>query len=117
VTPLMVFTIGHSTRPIDVFIRLLKAHAVQRVVDVRTVPRSRHNPQFNRDRLSPALHDANIHYRHMPGLAACAMRGLTLPTQGGATPASEAMPITCRPWSSKTAWRVVLTSRNTNASC
>ena len=41
---------------------------MQRVVDVRTIPRSRHNPQFNRDQLSPALHRAKIHYRHMPGL-------------------------------------------------
>lgn len=63
-----IFTIGHSTRAIDVFIRLLKAHGVQRVVDVRTMPRSRHNPQFNRDQLSPALHRVRIHYRHMPGL-------------------------------------------------
>ncbi len=67
-TPLVVFTMGHSTRTIDAFIRLLKAHSVQRVIDVRTIPRSRHNPQFNRDRLSPALHRARIHYRHMPGL-------------------------------------------------
>ena len=67
-TPLTIFTIGHSTRPIDEFIRLLKAHDVRRVIDVRTIPRSRHNPQFNRDRLSPALHRARIHYRHMPGL-------------------------------------------------
>jgi uncharacterized protein (DUF488 family) len=68
VTPLIIFTIGHSTRPIDAFIRLLRAHGVQRVVDVRTIPRSQHNPQFNRDQLSPALHRAKIHYRHMPGL-------------------------------------------------
>ena len=67
-TPLVVFTIGHSTRAIESFIRLLKAHGVQRVIDVRTIPRSRHNPQFNRDQLSPALHRARIHYRHMPGL-------------------------------------------------
>jgi uncharacterized protein (DUF488 family) len=67
-TPLTIFTIGHSTRPIDAFIRLLEAHGVQRVVDVRTLPRSRHNPQFNRDQLSPALHRRKIHYRHMPGL-------------------------------------------------
>ena len=67
-TPLTIFTIGHSTRPIDEFIRLLKAHRVQRVVDVRTIPRSRHNPQFNRDQLSPALHRGKIHYRHLPGL-------------------------------------------------
>jgi uncharacterized protein (DUF488 family) len=64
----LLLTIGHSTRPIDVFIRLLEAHGVQRVVDVRTIPRSQHNPQFNRDQLSPALHRAKIHYRYMPGL-------------------------------------------------
>lgn len=63
-----VFTIGHSTRPIVEFVRLLKAHAVQRVIDVRTIPRSRHNPQFSRTALSPALHRTRIHYRHMPGL-------------------------------------------------
>jgi uncharacterized protein (DUF488 family) len=65
---LTIFTIGHSTRPIKVFIRLLKTHGVQRVVDVRAIPRSRHNPQFNRDRLSPALHRVRIHYKHMAGL-------------------------------------------------
>jgi uncharacterized protein (DUF488 family) len=64
----VMFTIGHSTRPITVFVRLLKAHGVQRVVDVRTIPKSRHNPQFNRDQLSPALHRARIHYTHMAGL-------------------------------------------------
>jgi uncharacterized protein (DUF488 family) len=64
----LVFTIGHSTRPLEVFIQLLKAHGVRRVVDVRSVPRSRHNPQFNRDRLSPSLHNVRIHYTHMAGL-------------------------------------------------
>ena len=67
-TPLVVFTIGHSTRSIEDFIRLLNAHRVQRVIDVRTIPRSRHNPQFNRDQLSQALHRARLHYRYMPGL-------------------------------------------------
>ena len=67
-TPLVVFTIGHSTREITAFIRLIKAHGVERVVDVRTIPRSRHNPQYNHDQLSPSLHSARIHYRHMPGL-------------------------------------------------
>ena len=64
----MVFTIGHSTRTIADFIHLLKAHAVQRVIDVRTIPLSRHNPQFNRDQLSSALHRVRMHYTHMPGL-------------------------------------------------
>jgi uncharacterized protein (DUF488 family) len=66
--PLIVLTIGHSTRSIEAFIRLLKAHGVRRVIDVRRLPRSRHNPQFNRERLSSVLHSARIHYRHMPGL-------------------------------------------------
>ena len=61
-------TIGHSTRAVKDFIRLLKAHRVMRLVDVRTVPRSRHNPQFDRRQLSPALHSARLHYRYMPGL-------------------------------------------------
>ena len=61
-------TIGHSTRPIAEFIRLLKAHGVSRLVDIRTVPRSRHNPLFDRSNLSPALHSARLHYRYMRGL-------------------------------------------------
>lgn len=63
-----IFTVGHSTRPIELFVRLLEAHGVQRLIDVRTIPRSRHNPQFNRDRLSEALHRARIHYTHLAGL-------------------------------------------------
>jgi uncharacterized protein (DUF488 family) len=67
-TPLIIMTIGHSTRTSKEFIELLKAHQVQRLVDVRTVPRSRHNPQFNRSELSPALHSSRLHYTYMPGL-------------------------------------------------
>jgi uncharacterized protein (DUF488 family) len=63
-----VFTIGHSTRPINEFINLLTAHGVQRLVDVRTIPQSRHNPQFGREKLSSSLEHAGIHYTHMPGL-------------------------------------------------
>ena len=67
-TSLMVMTIGHSTRPAKELIHLLKAHQVRRLVDVRTVPRSRYNPQFNRSDLSLALHSARLHYSYMPGL-------------------------------------------------
>ncbi|MGH9454677.1 MAG: DUF488 family protein [Terriglobia bacterium] len=66
--PLKVFTIGHSTRPIEKFIELLELHGVKKLVDVRTVPRSRHNPQFNKDTLPDSLRNARIHYVHMPGL-------------------------------------------------
>jgi uncharacterized protein (DUF488 family) len=47
---------------------MLNAHAVKRLIDVRTVPRSRHNPQYNREELSPALGRVHLHYSHMPGL-------------------------------------------------
>lgn len=63
-----VFTIGHSTRSLEEFIGLLKAHGVTRVVDVRTVPRSRHNPQFNRDTLPVSLKEAGIGYTHLAEL-------------------------------------------------
>ena len=70
-----ILTVGHSTRPIAEFIRLLRAHDVTRVVDVRTVPRSRHNPQFNRENLPGSLRAAGIFYLHLPALG-----GLRRPT-------------------------------------
>ncbi|VVB85623.1 Uncharacterised protein [uncultured archaeon] len=74
---IIVLTIGHSTRSLRDFIRLLKAHGVTRVVDIRTVPRSRHNPQFNRETLPDALAAAVIGYTHMDGLG-----GLRHPSPG-----------------------------------
>jgi uncharacterized protein (DUF488 family) len=65
---LTVSTIGHSTHPIEEFIRMLEAHGIRQLVDVRTIPRSRRNPQFNRESLSASLESAGIGYRHMPGL-------------------------------------------------
>lgn len=65
---LVALTIGHSTRAIEDFVRLLKAHAVTQLIDVRTVPRSRHNPQFNRETLPASLESAGIDYVHMPEL-------------------------------------------------
>lgn len=64
----LVLTIGHSTRTIEEFIGLLQAHGATRVVDVRTVPRSRHNPQFNKDSLPDSLKKVGLGYIHMPGL-------------------------------------------------
>ncbi len=66
--PFSVYTIGHSTRPLDAFIQLLRAHGVTQVADVRTVPRSRHNPQFDQETLPAALRAAGIDYVHLPGL-------------------------------------------------
>ncbi len=67
-SPPIVLTIGHSTRTLDEFIHLLQAHAVSRVVDVRTIPRSRHNPQFNKTSLPQALERVGVGYIHLPGL-------------------------------------------------
>lgn len=64
----VIFTIGHSTHPLDEFIKLLQAHGIQAVVDVRTIPRSRHNPQFNEDDLKKSLREAHIRYKHIKKL-------------------------------------------------
>jgi uncharacterized protein (DUF488 family) len=64
----LVMTIGHSTRTLDEFIGLLRAHGPTCVVDVRTVPRSRHNPQFNKTPLPRSLKKAGLGYVHLPGL-------------------------------------------------
>lgn len=64
----VVLTIGHSNRSLEAFLKLLRAHGVERVVDVRTIPRSRHNPQFNRETLPLSLRRAGIGYLHIGGL-------------------------------------------------
>ena len=91
-----VLTIGHSTRPIEVFIELLQAHGVTQLIDVRTVPRSRHNPQFNEEPLQAALAGAHIGYARAPAWAAFAGPRPTRPTPAGATSRSAATPTTCR---------------------
>ncbi len=65
---LTVLTIGHSTRTLTEFIDLLKAYAVTLVVDVRTVPRSRHNPQFNKETLPDKLKLEEVKYIHLAEL-------------------------------------------------
>jgi uncharacterized protein (DUF488 family) len=65
---LTVYTIGHSTRTIEEFVELLRSYQISLVVDVRTVPRSRHNPQFNKETLPATLKRYDIKYVHMPGI-------------------------------------------------
>jgi len=81
-----VLTIGHSTHPLSLFIRMLQAHAVTLVADVRTVPRSRHNPQFNRDSLPRDLEAAAIGYRHFAGLGGWRAPRPDSPNQGWHSP-------------------------------
>ena len=66
--PERIATIGHSTRTLDALIEILTAHGVATLVDVRTVPRSRRNAQFNRDTLPASLGAATIAYAHLPAL-------------------------------------------------
>jgi uncharacterized protein (DUF488 family) len=77
-----VFTVGHSTRTLPEFIDILKAHSVTLIVDVRTVPRSRHNPQFNKETLPEALKTEGIRYIHMPEVG-----GLRRPSRDSANKA------------------------------
>jgi len=65
---LTVLSVGHSTHGITEFIELLKGHGVTCVADVRTVPRSRHNPQFGQAPLRAELAEAGLKYVHLPGL-------------------------------------------------
>jgi uncharacterized protein (DUF488 family) len=64
----LIFTIGHSTRSSEEFIAMLNAHGIEQLVDVRTVPGSRRNPQFNQENLPGALRSAGIAYEHAPTL-------------------------------------------------
>jgi uncharacterized protein (DUF488 family) len=64
----IVYTIGHSTHPIDKFIAILFAFKIEKVVDVRTIPRSRHNPQFNEHELCEELKKHAIDYVRLEGL-------------------------------------------------
>jgi uncharacterized protein (DUF488 family) len=75
------FTIGHSTRAIEAFTGLLAANGVTRLVDVRTVPRSRMNPQYNRDALQKSLAAHGIAYRHMPALGGLRPRMKDVPPE------------------------------------
>ena len=65
---LKILTMGHSTRTLEEFVELLKAYHVTLVVDVRTVPRSRHNPQFNKEALPNTLKACGVKYIHMPDI-------------------------------------------------
>jgi uncharacterized protein (DUF488 family) len=64
----ILFTVGHSTHSIDEFIGLLNAHGIGHLVDVRSIPKSRHVPQFNTDALAASLRAAGIEYTHLKAL-------------------------------------------------
>ncbi len=63
-----IYTIGHSTHPIDEFIKILEAYEIGLVADVRTIPKSRHNPQFNQGELQRSLEENGVSYMHLKEL-------------------------------------------------
>lgn len=63
-----IFTIGHSTRLIEEFIELLRLHSITQLADIRTIPKSRHNPQYGQDELRKSLKDAGIEYLYIKRL-------------------------------------------------
>jgi uncharacterized protein (DUF488 family) len=63
-----IYTIGHSTHTIDEFIALLRHYHVETVIDIRTIPKSKHNPQFNENVLKKSLHNHHIGYVHLKKL-------------------------------------------------
>src|ERR1019366_835124 len=63
-----IFTLGHSTLPIERFMALLRTYGIERLVDIRTIPRSRHNPQFNNTALAGSLTVAHLEYVPMQAL-------------------------------------------------
>lgn len=73
------FTIGHSNRSLEDFIALLTAATIDRVVDIRTVPRSRTNPQFNKDTLSEPLAAAGVSYEHLADLGGLRGKARSVP--------------------------------------
>ena len=76
----MLYTIGHSTHPLEEFAALLQEHGVDLLLDIRTVPRSRTNPQFNLDALPTALAPYQIGYEHLAALGGLRGRQRALPT-------------------------------------
>jgi len=81
-----VFTVGHSTHPLEEFLGLLAAHGVTLLVDVRAVPRSRHNPQFNKETLPEALAAVGVGYLHLQGLGGLRHSAADSPNRGWRVP-------------------------------
>ena len=63
-----IFTLGHSTLSIERFTAVLQAYGIERLVDIRTIPRSRHNPQFNDTALANSLTAQHLEYVHIKAL-------------------------------------------------
>lgn len=78
----LVYTIGHSTHPLEEFLALLQQYKIAHIVDVRTVPRSRHTPQYNIDTFPTFLTDHGIRYDHLTALGGFRHPSVSSPNKG-----------------------------------
>jgi uncharacterized protein (DUF488 family) len=78
-----IFTLGHSTRPLDEVEQLLRAHHIGVLVDVRRFPRSRHNPQFNQEQLARSLPELGVRYAWLASLGGRRRSPVSIPTNAG----------------------------------
>jgi hypothetical protein len=92
-----IWTIGHSTRAIDIFISLLEENGIKVVADVRRLPGSKRYPQFNRETLAKSLKEHGIRYEHFPELGGDEKQRRIRIIQLGATLRFAVMPITWKP--------------------
>ena len=92
-----IFTIGHSTHPVDNFIEMLKSFDIEALVDIRTIPKSRYNPQFSQDLLAPSLASENIEYYYMKDLGGLRHAKKIHQTRAGETRLFAGMRIICKP--------------------
>jgi uncharacterized protein (DUF488 family) len=86
----VLFTVGHSSRPLDEFLTLCRSHALQRIVDVRRFPGSRRNPHFGREPLAAALAGAGLDYEWCPALGGRRSRPKGAPPSAWRVPAFAA---------------------------
>jgi hypothetical protein len=104
-----IFTLGHSTLPIERFIAVLQTYGIERLADIRTIPRSRHNPQFNATALADSLTAQHLEYVHMQALGGLRHARKDSPNTGWRNGAFAATPITCKPRSFRTRLKHSLT--------
>jgi uncharacterized protein (DUF488 family) len=82
-----IFSIGHSTRSFDQFVALLRAHGICTLVDIRSIPHSRRNPQYDQAALKHAIQEKGLVYEHLPGLGGHRRAAEGSPNTGWLNPA------------------------------
>jgi uncharacterized protein (DUF488 family) len=83
----MIFSIGHSTRPLHQLLALLRAHGIHTLVDIRSIPHSRRNPQYNQEALQQAIESEGLGYKHLPALGGHRRAREDSPNSGWINPA------------------------------